>query len=106
MDNELKISIPIATYKKQAYWIAFCPALKTFGYSNESEEKALEDFDRAIETFFYVQGTLGCLGSVLQNLGWSRADANSLEQPKYFNTDMQNIFPGGHKKERQIKVPA
>lgn len=105
--NSKSISITVAVYKKTEYWIAYSPALKTFGYSKENEESALTDLDRAIETFFHVQNTLGTLPIALKNLGWTRVE-QKIEQPKYFNYPGTNSWFGNaaSKKQRQISMPA
>jgi hypothetical protein len=101
------ISVPVVTYKKSEYWIAYTPALKTFGYSRTSEKEALKDFDRAVETFFWAQEKLGSLENALENLGWKRIHSER-HQPKHFNMSLGNLIPGrtANKTERLIKIPA
>ena len=81
------LKVGITVRKKERNWIVFCPALKTFGYSPDSEAAALEDFDNAVKTFFFVQTTLGTLNQSLHSLGWTRGKS-TVEAPKYFNTKL------------------
>jgi hypothetical protein len=99
MEN-FNITIPVVTYKKREYYIAYSPALKTFGYSKESEQGALEDFDKAVSIFLQVQKKFNTLNEALLNLGWVRKE-QEIEQPKYFNNDYNTV---GTKTSRQIPV--
>lgn len=99
-----KVNIPLLVIKRSKYWVAFSPHLKTYGYSSENAEGAINDFDRAIETFFYVHEKLNNLKEVLSKLGWVRQD-NSYDLPKLLNTDLgYSSFPS-ERVNHQIAVP-
>lgn len=53
-------------------WIIFSPHLNTFGYSTESQEKAVVDFQRAIKVFFDVHKKRGTLEKALLTFGWTK----------------------------------
>jgi hypothetical protein len=72
MESGYKVFIPLSVLQKTNYWIAYCPVLKTFGYSNVSKEAAIKDFDDALATFFHVQDNLGKLDETLRSLGWTK----------------------------------
>lgn len=106
MENKYNIQVQVVVFKRQKYWIAYCPALKTYGYSKEDAEDALKDFDNAIDTFLHVQETLGTLNQTLLKLGWKRGN-KTIEAPKYFNSDLSNNRGrNSRKRERQISIPA
>lgn len=103
--GNIKIQLQLAVYKKRDYWIAFCPALKIFGYSREGEEGALKDFDRAIDTFLYVHEKRNSLENALKNLGWKRDD-HHFDIPKFFNTDLSALTGKTiEQREREIIFP-
>lgn len=103
MANAVKIKVGVTVRKEERNWIIFCPALKTYGYSTQSETAAFADFDNAVKVFFHVQNTLGTLNQALSSLGWTRTK-KEVSAPKYFNT--KKPIDGGTKKERQISVPS
>jgi len=51
-------------------WLAFCPDLKVLTYSNESQQKAIEDLKLAIDGFAKVHFEDGTIQNALQTLGW------------------------------------
>lgn len=81
----IETQIPLEKRFKNGYWIFFSPHLKTFGYSKESEEKALEDFKIALKTFFDVHKERGTVEKALFHFGWHKVN-NVFSKPKYFNT--------------------
>lgn len=103
MNNISKIAIPVFSVERHGYWVIYCPILKIYGYSNESEAKAFDDFDKAIETFFFVQKTLGTLNNTLLKLGWRRVD-HKVEIPnkEYNSTISPYRMKEGHR-EREIE---
>ncbi len=97
------VNIPLLVAKRTKFWIAYSPHLKTYGYSSKGPEDAIKDFDRAIETFFFVHEKLNTLNKVLLKLGWERID-NHFNLPKFFNTELG--FGSKSKKiEHKIAVP-
>lgn len=79
--------IPLFSRKRgddSKYWIVFSPHVNTFGYSIESEEKALADFERAIKVFFDVHFERGTLEKALIKFGWKKAN-NTFIKPKLGN---------------------
>lgn len=102
MKNTIKIQIQIAVFKKREHWIAYCPALKTFGYSTIGQNEALEDFDIAINTFIDVHTSLNTLNETLLNLGWQRKD-HTFDTPK-FNLKTINELRGIESVEQNKKI--
>ncbi len=103
MDNKIKISVPVVVGKRRKNWVAYCPALKTYGYSDKSKEDALKDFDNAIETFLHVHTTLGTLNKTLLNFGWVRQEKN-IKAP-VISTANKN-FKSVSKTTRKLDIPA
>lgn len=103
MKNKIEISVPVIVTKRKKYWVAYCPILKTYGYSDKDKGSALKDFDSAIETFFHVQNTLGILNQTLLNLGWKRKE-KALTLPK-INSHIAP-FRQSSPVNRKINVPA
>jgi hypothetical protein len=103
MSNQFKISVPVIVTKRTKFWVAYCPILKTYGYSSKGKDAALKDFDDAIKTFFYVQDTLGTLNKTLLNLGWVRKERN-LTIPRIHSN--LSPFRGKNSTSRKIQLPA
>lgn len=105
MKNLIKIQVQIAVFKRREYWIAYSPALKTYGYSKHNVDEALEDFDIAINTFVHVHTKLNSLNQVLLDLGWTRND-KSFEVPK-FNIASLGELRGikSTSKNREVLIP-
>ena len=106
MNNQLSISVPVVLLKKKESkkWIAYCPVLKTYGFSTKSQEDALKDFDSAIETFFHVHHTLGTLNKTLLRFGWVRSE-KKFEIPK-IHSDLPPFRTRKGQTTRKINVPA
>lgn len=103
MNNNIKISVNVIVTKRTKFWVAYCPVLKTYGYSDKSKDAALKDFDDAIKTFCHVQATLGTLNKTLLNLGWRRVE-DSILAPK-LNSHI-SPFRSKAATSRQINIPA
>lgn len=58
--------------KPSGSWIVYSPDFKTIGYSKESKEEAIEDFRKALRTFFKVHFVRGSLGQALTEFGWKQ----------------------------------
>ena len=43
-EKKYSVSIRLVVAKKTTYWIAYCPELKTFGYSDIDGASAIKDF--------------------------------------------------------------
>lgn len=81
----IEASFPLLTRVTDSKgWIAYSPHFKTFGYSKESEEKAVEDFDRAIHLFFDIHSKRGTIEKALICFGWRKIE-NTFRKPKLFN---------------------
>lgn len=109
--NKIRLLIPVTVFKKTDNWVAYCPVLKTFGYSKESSEGALKDFDDAISTFFYVQDKLGKLDETLRSLGWNHSSdlKPHLTMPKiptYYPEKRYRASNKANTVEREILMPA
>lgn len=84
----LEGDVPLEVKKNGAYWIIYSPHFKTFGYSHESEQKAVEDFDTAIKLFFEIHIERGTLEKALILYGWERTN-NVFSKRKLFNTPVK-----------------
>lgn len=104
MPEAIEIQVGIVVTKRKKYWIAYCPALKTYGYSSVSKERALEDLDTALQTFFHVQETLGTLNKTLLNLGWQRG-SRSIKAPTTYSDTLPFRKPKPTT-TRQVNIPA
>lgn len=105
MNKGVNISVQVIVTKRSKLWIAYCPALKTYGSSAKSKEGALKDFDEAIQTFFHVQEALGTLNKTLLNFGWQRnITSKSIKAPKLNSTVAP--YRNNNSTTRQINVPA
>lgn len=103
--HTFNIQVPVAVFKRTQYWIAYCPHLKTFGYSEVSSEEALKDFDGAIKTFFYVHVKLNTVEKALLKLGWSSRDGE-YDPPKYFNVNVDELRGiKSTQKSREVQIP-
>lgn len=71
---------PILTKQKDGIWFAYSPVFKSLGYSNESEEAAIEDHDQDVQDFLGVHIRNGSLDRALSNLGWESEDNKVFEQ--------------------------
>lgn len=58
MKSKVSVELPVFTGQRHGCWIAYCPPIKLYGYSETDEKGALDDFDKAVDTFFHVQETL------------------------------------------------
>ncbi len=105
--HQFKINVPLIVFKRTKFWLAYCPPLKTYGYSLEGPDHAVEDFDNAIKTFLHVHAKLNTLNEVFLNLGWTRTD-DHYDLPKYFNTDIGASRSGskGEQRNHSISIPA
>lgn len=103
MDKKIKISVPVVVGKRKRNWVAYCPALKTYGYSDKSKEDALKDFDSAIKTFLHVHTTLGTLNKTLLNFGWVRKE-KKIEAPNINLVKTQ--FKSPTNTTREVDIPA
>lgn len=107
MTNGFKISVPVVVLQRKDYWFAYCPFLKTFGYSATDKEAALKDFDAAINTFFYVQAKLGTLNQTLLSLGWKQGRENVAAPDQIISSDFSPYrSASADKTTREILVPA
>lgn len=108
MSKPYKISVPVLVVKRRDLWIAYCPFLKLYGYSEQSKDAAKDDFDKAIDTFFEIHATLGTLNQALLSLGWTRGNDKVNAPTKNFNSQI-SPFRNPDKveqSERQIAIPA
>lgn len=64
----------IAVKKKPKNWIVYSPDFKTFGYSEKSEEAALQHLKSALLNYFEVHFIQGTLEKALNEAGWSKED--------------------------------
>lgn len=87
--NTIRIDglIPLYTKKDlpENCWILYSPHFKTYGYSTESEEKALKDFDRAIKLFFDIHIERGTLEKALICFGWKKT-SDTFHKPEFGNS--------------------
>ena len=107
MSTPTKISVPVFTIQRHGLWVAYCPVLKLYGFSENGENAALDDFDNAIETFIQVQAKLGKLHETLTTLGWKRRDHNYDVPRRNFQSTV-SPFRGeaARSTNRQIPIPA
>jgi hypothetical protein len=103
MDNNIKIKLHVVVGKRTKYWVAYCPSIRTYGYSDKSKEAALKDFDDALKTFLHVHTTLGTLNKTLFNFGWVRKE-KKIEAP-HINMG-KNRFKSATETTRQVDIPA
>lgn len=87
--NTIKVEglIPLFSRKRDEdskSWIIYSPHLNTFGYSTESEERAISDFERAIKVFFDIHTKRGTLEKALTTFGWT-TESNTFKKPKLGN---------------------
>jgi len=83
-DIAIEAHVPLFSKKSDSYWLVYSPHFKTFGYSKESKEKALVDFERALDLFFAVHVERGTLEKALLAFGWTKKN-NTLRKPKLGN---------------------
>lgn len=102
--KNVKISVEVAVFKRTKYWIAYAPALKTYGYSAKSEKDALKDFEKAIKVFLEVHSKLNSLREVLLNLGWTHSDS-TLQSPKYFNANVSELRGINKTHNKSFSIP-
>ena len=103
MQNSVKIKLNVVVGKRTNYWVAYCPSLKTYGYSNKSKDDALKDFDDAVKTFLHVHTTLGTLNKTLLNFGWIRKE-KQIEAPQI--NMVKTKFKSSTHTTRQVDIPA
>lgn len=106
--HNIEIGVGVAVFKRNKYWIAYAPSLKTYGYSDKSQKVALEDFDKAIDTFIEVHTKLNTLHEVLLKLGWQRKN-NDFAEPKFFNIENIGQYRGlsiDTSHSRKVRIPA
>ena len=107
MSQPTKISVTVFTVQRHECWVAYCPALKLYGFSEQNEGAALDDFDKAIDTFLKVQDQLGKLKETLATLGWKRHDHRyDVPKRKYISTVSPFRGEGARSINRQIPIPA
>jgi len=106
MNKRPKISVPVFTVERKGCWVAYCPVLKIYGYSQKDEKTALQDFDNAIDTFFHVQGTLGTLNNTLLKLGWTRHDHKVAAPTNQYNSAFSPYREKSTYKAREISLPS
>lgn len=106
MSTPTKISVTVFTVRRFDCWVAYCPALKLYGFSEEGEDAALDDFDSAIDTFLQLQRKSGKINETLTTLGWKRHD-RTFDVPKRNFTSTVSPFRDQNAKStnRQIPVP-
>jgi hypothetical protein len=106
-NQHFKIKVPVVVRQniENNRWIAYCPILKTYGYSNLSEEDAFSDFDDAIETFFYVQNQLGTLNRTLLNFGWTRKEKELKFEIPSIHSDLPPFRLKSGQTSREINLP-
>lgn len=107
MATPTKISVTVFTVKRHDLWVAYCPALKLYGFSEHGEDAALDDFDSAIDTFIQVQAQLGKIHETLNALGWKRDDHKyNVPTRSYQSTVSPFRGEGARSTNRQIPIPA
>lgn len=111
MNNAAKITpneilVPVFLSNRKGCWVAYSPVLKLYGYSEKSEQDSLEDFDKAINTFFHVQHTLGTLNKTLLSLGWTRNNKNVSAPGKVYSSEVSPFRHKNSQTQRQILLPA
>lgn len=71
-NGELELSdIDISMDEQADGWVAFCPGLKVLGYSNISDQEALDDLKEALEGFFKIHLEEKTLKKALIEFGWT-----------------------------------
>ncbi|MEJ0057021.1 MAG: hypothetical protein WDN75_16005 [Bacteroidota bacterium] len=59
---QLEVQFPYEVRENESgSWVIYSPHFKTFGYSNEGEAQAIQDFKIAIDTFFELHIKCGTL---------------------------------------------
>lgn len=93
----------LAIDKRKQGWIAYCPSLKVLGYSNESEQNAIDEFNISIDAFFNIHLTDGTLGEALTEFGWKpRVSIDPNSSMPMFETNFGEI---GGLKQNSFKIP-
>jgi hypothetical protein len=107
MSKPTKIVVTVFSVKRHDCWIAYCPALKLYGFSEQGEDAALDDFDSAIETFIMVQQQTGKLDETLTTLGWKKHNHAYGVPARSFKSSI-SPFRGENARtsDRQIPIPA
>ena len=102
-----KIQVKVFTVQRHGCWIAYCPALKLYGFSQSGETAALDDFDRAIDTFVSVQSETGKLDETLKTLGWEKHDRQLAAPNRRYESSVSPFRNEElHFTHRQIAIPA
>jgi len=83
-NNRVEISVSLILFKEGEQVIAYCPSLDLSGY-DQTEEKALADFDFMLSDYLETQVRQGTLREDLVAHGWSIEEAVGSE-PSF--TDM------------------
>lgn len=99
----LEAKFPYLIRENENSWIVYTPFFNTLGYSNESEKKAVEDFEAAIGVFFKVHQKRGTLEKALIHFGWLREN-NSLQKPKLFNLPVRRGVTRGEFNLSQLQL--
>jgi hypothetical protein len=106
MSTPTKISVTVFTVQRHGCWVAYCPALKLYGYSEQDEGSALDDFDKAISAFVEIQTQLGKIHETLTSLGWGRRDHSYKVPREYKSTISPFRGESAHSTTRQIPIYA
>lgn len=62
-------NFPVFDRKVEGFAV-FSPNFKLLGYSRESKEKAIKDFERSLDVFFQLHIVRNSLSDALRKLGW------------------------------------
>jgi|GEM_PF-6451357 hypothetical protein len=107
MNTPTQIIVTVFTTKRLDCWVAYCPALKLYGFSQDSEGAALDDFDKSIEIFLEVQHEIGKIDETLTTLGWKRnKEAYSAPARRFTSTVSPFRGEGARSNNRKIPIPA
>lgn len=68
--QKIDISLNLIVFENNGTWVAYAPNIKTFGYSDEGEKEAINDFSQALRTFFDVHGDSNSIEPALKAFGW------------------------------------
>jgi len=92
-NGELELSdIDITMDEQENGWLAYCEGLKVLGYSNKSDQDALEDLKCGLEGFFKIHLEASTLKEALLEFGWTskvveekQAETDQPSKPQLFN---------------------
>lgn len=104
-------NLPVSLSKRNGKFIAFCPVLKSLGYSSNSEDEAITDLFNSLDGFFRIHLKNNTLDKALTSFEWQqqmdlRLAVTSSYEPSFSLKDNNPIYKSLRKESHTFELAA